>query len=390
MLFGYEVADNKKPFSGYVRIKNVDRGVYADDGQKLALIKKDSFLTTAKDVFIGEGKIGIAVHTYDQQTHTTNKNGVFRMKMQIDGQTYFQWTVDKLPFDEGRYVNALMDYKDKKASSLSMHQCHILPTNRLSIYEASIDDGYLYVDANEKKEVWITIYDFENNKTYIKLNINGTSKTDVAIEKDFWSPHQNQSIVKPDFQAHFPSGIFYDKIALNYAKDTTVSKYDFSDRHQLHNKIVPLHKYVVIEIKPNKPILKKDKVVIYERMVEGGSSYLNAYWNGEYVSSKTRSLGTYSIRLDTIAPDIKLLNYSKQNKSFRGNVIRIHGKDEISGIKKCQAFINGKWVLLVYDAKRNLFIYNFDEHCPSGDHELVVRAEDKVGNIFEETFQFKN
>ena len=62
-------------------------------------------------------------------------------------------------------------------------------------------------------------------------------------------------------------------------------------------------------------------------------------------------------------------------------------KDNAEDIKKFTAMLDGKWLRFSNDKGRN-FIYQFDEKCSSGFHELVITAEDLVGNITTKTYNF--
>ena len=50
--------------------------------------------------------------------------------------------------------------------------------------------------------------------------------------------------------------------------------------------------------------------------------------------------------------------------------------------KEYTGTIDGSWVLFEYDAKRNLLVYNFDEHLKKGrNHKLQLRVEDQKENV---------
>ena len=61
--------------------------------------------------------------------------------------------------------------------------------------------------------------------------------------------------------------------------------------------------------------------------------------------------------------------------------------DNTEEIENFTALLDGKWLRFSNDKGRN-FIYKFDEKCPPGLHELVVTAEDQVGNITQKTYKF--
>jgi len=51
------------------------------------------------------------------------------------------------------------------------------------------------------------------------------------------------------------------------------------------------------------------------------------------------------------------------------------------------ATLDGNWLRFTND-KGRIFSYIFDEHCPSGEHELKVSVVDMVGNTTERVYHF--
>jgi hypothetical protein len=61
--------------------------------------------------------------------------------------------------------------------------------------------------------------------------------------------------------------------------------------------------------------------------------------------------------------------------------------DNTEELQNFRAELDGKWLRFSND-KGKTFIYNFDEHCPPGEHELKISVEDCVGNIAERMYRF--
>ena len=60
------------------------------------------------------------------------------------------------------------------------------------------------------------------------------------------------------------------------------------------------------------------------------------------------------------------------------------GTDNLSGIKKYTAYINGEWILMEYEPKRKLLFFDFND-LEFNDTKLKFKLilEDIVGNIKE-------
>jgi hypothetical protein len=64
--------------------------------------------------------------------------------------------------------------------------------------------------------------------------------------------------------------------------------------------------------------------------------------------------------------------------------LRVQIKDELSGITSYRAALNGKWILMEYDAKNDELFYAFDEKTIfSQKQELILIVTDRKGNITE-------
>ena len=63
-------------------------------------------------------------------------------------------------------------------------------------------------------------------------------------------------------------------------------------------------------------------------------------------------------------------------------------KDDKSGISKYIPTLNGDWIIMDYDAKNDVLIYDFDSHAVKGTNLLKIEVTDKCGNttVYERKF----
>ena len=88
--------------------------------------------------------------------------------------------------------------------------------------------------------------------------------------------------------------------------------------------------------------------------------------------------GKYQIQADVMPPGINELGKGDTVNLSRASRIVFSPTDNF-GLKKFDVTLDGKWLKFTNDKSRN-WIYNFDERCPYGVHELKARAEDFAGN----------
>ncbi len=137
--------------------------------------------------------------------------------------------------------------------------------------------------------------------------------------------------------------------------------------------VVPMQKAAYFTMKALLNNVNKEKAAVYRMDKYGGLHYEGGKWEGDKITFSTRSLGDYLIASDTLAPEITPISLSSEKVSF---VIQ----DDLSGISSFRAEINGQWLLMQHDYKRNLiFSERKDKTVPlAGNFKLVVT--DNAGN----------
>ena len=79
-------------------------------------------------------------------------------------------------------------------------------------------------------------------------------------------------------------------------------------------------------------------------------------------------------------PDFKVVD--KNNVDLkRAKIIGIKATDNLSGIKKYRATIDGKWVLCEYEVKQDLLFYIFDNDIKPGNHTFNIDVIDDKNNV---------
>nr|MBA3970604.1 M23 family peptidase [Bacteroidota bacterium] len=93
----------------------------------------------------------------------------------------------------------------------------------------------------------------------------------------------------------------------------------------------------------------------------------------------------------TIAPKLKpafTYNPKVTTDLSKAKKIGFTVTDDLSGIRKYRAIIDGKWVLCEYEFKQDLLFYTFDETITRGNHTFTIEAIDDKENKNTFTFIF--
>ena len=121
-----------------------------------------------------------------------------------------------------------------------------------------------------------------------------------------------------------------------------------------------------------------------------GEPYYNTtFRKGSKLTARTRTFGTYALAMDTTVPKIRPLNFSDQKWISDNSTLMIKITDDRSGISSYRATINGKFILMEYNYKKDVLIYDFADNVISDtENNLKLIVTDNVGNstTFEATF----
>ena len=129
------------------------------------------------------------------------------------------------------------------------------------------------------------------------------------------------------------------------------------------------------------PKEEQNKLFIARMNTKGKPYYSNTKRKENKLYTLNKTLGNYALFSDNQAPRIIPINFKKDQWLSKYRYLKVKITDGLSGIKSYRAEIDGKWILMEYDAKRSLLTYNFnDKELTGNKHTLKVIAVDNVNN----------
>jgi hypothetical protein len=111
-------------------------------------------------------------------------------------------------------------------------------------------------------------------------------------------------------------------------------------------------------------------------------------WRNGFLRTKVREFGDFCIVADTIHPEIKGVNIYPGKTIKTQTTIKCTINDKQSGIKSYRAELDGKWILMDYDYKRNLLRFDIENNIRKGKHTFTLKVIDNVGNATEYKAEF--
>ncbi|MBT8263392.1 MAG: M23 family metallopeptidase [Bacteroidia bacterium] len=389
MLFGIEIPDGKKPLVNTVFAYPLDEKSHIDQSQnrvklRLILQKDGTYKTENISAF---GRIGFGISTYDQQDGASNKNGVYKIKTTFNGRENFNVTFDKFSFGETRYLNRFIDYHYWRTNKSRVQKLFRESNNPLSIITKEENSGYLSIEDGLDAAYTIEIMDFKGNKVNITVPIKGKNgeilkPKEVNKTDDYIYADQATSISKGKFNIYIPANSLYEDSYLNIEAKGDILVF--------HEDNIPIHKNISITVDASN-YKKEDLNTLYLGRLnyKGEPYYHTTYRKGNKLTAKTRTFGSFTLVSDTTAPSIKPANFADGKWISKNNTLKVKIEDDLSGIGSYRATINGKYILMEYNYKKDVLTYNFNDNIISEtENNLKVNVVDNAGNnaTFEATF----
>lgn len=393
MLFGFEVKDHKKPSINGVYAYSLNDTTQVNHHNSKLKIK----LTKTKDgnyisnTVYGYGIIGFGVNTFDQQDQAYNKNGVYNIKTYQNGKLNFELDFKKFAFSETRYLNRLIDYAHFKKHKSRIQKLFKEPNNPLSIIKNVDEKGHVYLNEGDHINYKVIITDFKNNQRTITIPLVGKKQEITHFKKKEESPHyiyanKGISMDHEGKSVYIPKNAVYDNQHITFET--------MGDTITIGHEGIPLHKNMTISFNSDK--YEKDIIskLFVSQLKYKKPYYVSTYKKEHKIVGKTKNLGTFTLSLDTVAPKITPLNVYEGKWMSKSKYLKVKIVDKLSGIKKYRATINGKWILMEYDAKNNLLTYDFSDgvNNTTSENKFKLIVIDNVGNnsTFDTIFYRKN
>lgn len=389
LLFGIEIPDSKKPLVNTVFAYPMGEDAHVDQSQnpvKLRLIPlSDGSYKTEKIKALG--KIGFGISTYDQQDGASNKNGVYKIRTVFNGTENYNLLFEKFSFGETRYLNRFIDYHYWRTNKSRVQKLFREENNPLSVITLEVDSGYLNIEDGLDATYTIEILDYAGNKTTITVPIDGedapiVNPKEVNETVDFIYADQATSITKGKFSIYIPANSLYE--------DTYLKIEASGDTLVFHEDNIPIHKNISITVDASNYKEEDLNRLYLGRLNFKGEPYYNTtYRKGSKLTARTRTFGTFALVSDNTPPTIKAVSFKDEQWISDHKTLKVKIEDDLSGIGSYRATINGKFILMEYNYKKDVLTYDFDDKIISDtENNLKVNVVDNAGNsaTFEATF----
>lgn len=395
LLFGFPVKDDVSPEIIQLAVYDRSRSVYMQEPQLFSLKKTDEneyVLTDAPVIQTGLKKISFAIQAIDRMKRRGNADGIYFTKIFFDNRPVIDFVLDSIDYDESAYVNAQIDYKLRYNGRPYLQHLSLMPGDHGVVYKKIKGDGIFTLNDTTFHLVHIVVSDAYNHRSQLNFMIRHADSLKENITADTlqkFIPNRENIFQKPDFEMLLPQYCLYDTVPVIYYRNPTILLNAVSAAYQLNDASIPLHVAATVRIKPDVEIQDslKDKIII-RRNDFRSSTVRKAVWQQDWVTAKFGDFGVYQAFIDTIPPVIKEIGTADTIDFTQSKSIVIDVGDNFGIIKNFRGEIDGQWIRFTND-KDGPYVYDFDEHCPYGVHQLKITIEDLAGNTSAKSWWFK-
>ena len=390
LLFGFDIADDIAPEIDALYIYPMEKAARVNGRfakQKVILVKKDSVYRCPASMNIrAKGRVGIGLDVFDQLNEMPNHCGIYEIEVYRGKELIFHQRMDRFSFNETRYLNALVDYEEHIKHDKWINRAFILPNNRLSVYTDRTGDGTFIVKDGRMEEFTVQVRDAYGNTSILKFEITGSREGGISDEvigqkpAQFFTFDQANSFERDDIMLYLPANILYEDLNFLYWKEDTLER-AFAPLYHIHDWYTPLQSYMALSIRLKEmPASLRKYALVVSLDNEGGILPEGGYWKGDYLIVKTRSFGPYTVMIDSVKPRLTPINIPANGDMSRKWSIMIKAEDNLSGVDKYDAYIDGNWALMEFDYKKKRLIHHFEDELAKGPHTFKLVVKDERGN----------
>ena len=375
LLHGFHVSDVAPPSLHGIRLLAIDENGFVVPAKSLIvpLTKNVHRVKLPQDFIQGTDKLGITISATDPMKSGGHGFGLFSAEIVSSNHEQFGFEMADISFDDSRYVNNHMDYDEYKSKGIKYQKLFRNKHNPLTIYQLESRGG-------------ISLHGFDSISCSIILeDVNGNvSQHELLIEYPFEMKQMKHPFFDPllyflpealytfhseNMKVLVDPNTFYEPI-----KKTMNLSFG-----QFGNSKTVIQKPICVEMRAkNTPAIEKQYLAI------NGDALECTRENG-WLASESKQLGTFSIKVDTVAPTIVFMPTS--SNVVIPNQLSWKMTDGQSGIAKYELLINGEWNTVYFDQKNNLVTWKNDRRAtiigPPSENVLSMefRVTDRCGNV---------
>jgi len=391
LAFGIPVKDNIRPKIRWVKIYPYDEYSIVNFVNQPLMTKAvgggGSYGISLKDTIMVSGNIIFGIEAYDYHDNSSIRCGIKSIDLFVDDEKVFGQQIDRYAFKDTRYVNAILDYPQNKKNKQRIQRSYVSSGNWLDVFHDVVNNGIIGFYDLDLHKIRYIIKDVHGNTSKLTFWVKshppapgGTKPRETSEPQNIFSWDIPNSFENSNIRLKMPAMALYEDIDFGYRSSLPVNG-SYARVHELHDEGTPIHFRCTLSIRAETlPRWLESKALIVKVGKNNKFTSKGGSFKDGFVTIRIREFGKYTISVDTIAPTIKPVNIYNSKNISKQQTITLTISDEFSGIKRYRGTLNGRWILMDFDAKRKRLVYKYDERIKTGSNKFHLVVTDGVGN----------
>ncbi len=389
------------------------------------------------------GKVGIEVLAYDQLNDMYNRNGFPTYKILREGIQIFESTAKPLDFSLGRFIlshthknrytrlykkpNNLFDFYQPDstfAGAISLESAvseevqvqlvdayqntrnlflkfrgeedyDLLRTYNSTSYNESVsyEDHHMVINETNHQLGDLALFYVHGYQFEIPYEYQGTNKRTYLWDMRLGIPDSvklcSGKVLIPEVQTkvYFQDEALYDDgdFRVKFEAHSLLDDFYLRIAHkkidrlpgiQINGFYEYLRGHIEVQFCPEEIEGSKDHNHVYLRYENGFKRFKGGIWEEDCITFRTNQLGDFVVAQDSIGPTIRPIRVNSYE-------LRFSIRDNLSGIRDFEAYVDGEWVLMRYEHKQAMIWSEKLRNSPfNGDVVLKVRDMANNESIF--------
>lgn len=375
IVLGFPIEDHKKPVVQAIGIAPLNGGSVNGSDKTFHARTSGSSLSGRPSISV-EGPFGIEVNGYDSQDGSYNHNGIYRIELFVDDQAQGSFIADSVSFDLSRHLNALIDYSYYFHKRQRFIRLYRLPGNRLENITFE-NDGILDLPAGVHS-IQVISSDVDGNETTISFDVNVKEAPKEEMRDGEILEWDVPYLFESDAAHLFiPAGAIYEDIPLKINVEET----QFGSLLEVQDPYIPVQSPFEIRLKVPDGMERDGLMIGQLNSNDRVSRVLASSEDGEWIRAMSRSFGRFRLVHETKAPRIVSVNFSN-GRTWNSGQMRFQVKDDLSGIERYDAYVDGEWVIVGYEPKQDLLFVDVNDLPKKKEkQQFKLIVEDLAGNV---------
>lgn len=352
------------------------------DGNTYGLARQSPVKVGRKGYFVVEAS--------DRKDDCANTYGIYRLRAQVDGRTFFEYRNDGFTFDLSRYCNSVAYYPVQRNSRNEAIRLAAMQGGVERFYPTLVDRGVIAADEGVKRKIDIAVEDDCGNVSTLGFEIEGKPDAEcfrgeidderkaVYCDRDFAFK------VDDVFSVVIPKGALYESAALRIERSETTPVADstvriLSPAYRVGDKDIPLHRSIAPVFSVAVDEALRPYVVMAVVADDGRVSYAGGNYRYNRLAGRASSFGTYCLAADTVPPVIKP-QFADGQDCRNHDRIAFRVSDNFSGIASYIATVDGRWVAIDLSRGRASIDLRAEGVAGGGTHAIEFTLVDNCGN----------